>query len=51
MSLSLLSVKKGSPEELPISCWIGVGEAADLLLLIVPQLADTILRCIAVNHW
>ena len=30
---------------------IGIGEAADLLLLGVHQPADTVLRCMAVNKW
>ena len=30
---------------------IGVGEAADLPLLIIQQPADTVLRCMAVNKW
>ena len=29
--------------------WIGIGEAADLLLLVVHQPADTLLWCMAIN--
>ena len=29
--------------------WIGIGEAADLLLLVVHQPADTVLRWMAIN--
>jgi len=31
--------------------WIRVGEAADLAFLIVPEPADTVLRCMAINKW
>ncbi len=31
--------------------WIRVGKDADLLLLIVQQPADTVLRCMAINKW
>ena len=30
---------------------IGVGEAANLPLLIIQQPADTLLRCMAINKW
>ena len=31
--------------------WIGIGEAADLLFLVIHQPADTVLRYIAINQW
>ncbi len=32
-----------------MDCWLGIGEAADLSLLIIQQPADTVLRCMAIN--
>ena len=34
-----------------MSCWIGVGEAAELGLMGVHQPADTVLRYMAINKW
>ena len=31
--------------------WIGIGEAADLLFLVIHQPADTVLWWVAINKW